>query len=57
MYLKRLIDSDLYKWKNESERMPILIRGARQIGKSSSVRNLATKFINFVEINFDQQPN
>ena len=34
--------------------MPILLRGARQVGKSSAVRNLAKKFDYFLEINFEE---
>jgi predicted AAA+ superfamily ATPase len=53
-YIKRNIDSDLIEWKDSRDRMPLLLRGARQIGKSSSVRNLAKYFDNFVELNFEQ---
>ena len=41
---------------NLSSRKPLMIRGARQIGKSSSVRNLGKKFKYFVELNFDENP-
>jgi predicted AAA+ superfamily ATPase len=34
--------------------MPLLLRGARQVGKSSSVRNFAQYFDHFVEINFEE---
>jgi len=40
-YIKRHIDSDLMYWSTRSGRMPLLLRGARQVGKSSSARNLA----------------
>lgn len=56
MYLKRNIDSELENWKDLAHRKPLLLRGARQVGKSSSVRNLAQKFEYFVEINFDENP-
>jgi len=35
--------------------MPLLIRGARQIGKSSTVRNLGKQFKYFIEINFERE--
>ena len=56
MYLERNIDKDLEIWKDSDQRKPLLLRGARQVGKSSSVRNLAQKFEYFVEINFDENP-
>jgi predicted AAA+ superfamily ATPase len=53
-YIKRKIDNDLSVWTNSADRMPLLLRGARQVGKSSSVRNLSRNFENFVEINFEK---
>jgi predicted AAA+ superfamily ATPase len=55
MYIKRLIDSKLLNWKESSVHKPLLLRGARQTGKSSSVREFAKKFDNFVEINFEKK--
>jgi predicted AAA+ superfamily ATPase len=55
MYINRLIDKDLLDWAKSKERKPLLLRGARQVGKSSSVRHLADNFDNFVEINFEKQ--
>ena len=52
-YLKRKIDDELSAWKNDKNRRVLLLRGARQIGKSSSVRKLAEQFENFVEVNFE----
>ncbi len=55
IYFKRLIDNTLLDWKNSSERKPLLLRGARQVGKSSAVRQLAKSFDYFIEINFEEQ--
>ncbi|GHT64195.1 ATPase [Bacteroidia bacterium] len=55
MYIKRLIDSKLFDWKNSKIHKPVLLRGARQIGKSSSVREFGKQFDNFVEINFEKK--
>lgn len=55
MYIKRLIDKYLLDWADAKSRKPLLLRGARQVGKSSSVRHLAGHFENFVEINFEKQ--
>ena len=56
MYLKRLIDSYLDKWAISKDHKPILLRGARQVGKSTVVRHLGEAFDSFVEINFERQP-
>ncbi|MDR2684656.1 MAG: ATP-binding protein [Prevotellaceae bacterium] len=55
MYIKRHIDNDLLSWKNTPDRKPLLLRGARQVGKSFSVRELGKSFDNFVEINFEHK--
>jgi predicted AAA+ superfamily ATPase len=52
-YFKRKIDPILCSWAEETDRKPLLLRGARQVGKSSSVRNLAGNFKNYVEVNFE----
>lgn len=57
MYIKRQIDSELTKWVKLQKRKPLLIRGARQIGKTESVRHLASQFENFVEVNFEENKN
>jgi len=54
IYIKRKIDSDLDTWANSWIRMPLLLRGARQVGKTTSVRNFSQNFDNFVEINFEK---
>jgi len=56
MYLKRTIDEELLNWKLAKKRKPLMIRGARQVGKTSTVKNHASHFVYFVEINFDEQP-
>ena len=56
MYFKRNIDQYLLEWKNSQRRKPLLVRGARQVGKSSSIRHLGESFDYFVEINFETRP-
>src|SRR4030043_322199 len=53
-YITREIDAELLKWKNDKHHKPLLIRGARQVGKSSTVRQLAKSFKFFTEINFEK---
>ena len=54
MYIKRKIDSALVEWKNDSRHKPLLLRGARQTGKTTAVRHLAESFDNYVEVNFEK---
>lgn len=56
-YYRRHIDEQLLKWKDDPRHKPLLIRGARQVGKSTAVRELAKQFRYFVEINLEKQPD
>lgn len=56
-YFKRNIDKELLLWKDSRNRKPLLVRGARQIGKSMSVRHLAESFKYSIEVNFEAQRN
>jgi predicted AAA+ superfamily ATPase len=55
-YLPRKIDASLLAWSGEAppDRKPLLLRGARQVGKSSALRRLGQRFKHVVEINFDE---
>ena len=53
MYIKRAIDKELLKWKDSLNRKPLLLRGARQVGKTETVRNLGRYFEYFLEVNFE----
>lgn len=55
IYFNRKIDAKLKAWKDSNRRKPLLLRGARQIGKSSSVRQLGKDFKYFIEVNFETQ--
>jgi len=57
MYIKRKIDYFLEDWHNNPNRLPILLSGARQIGKTEAVRHFAaTHYESVVEINFVESP-
>lgn len=56
-YFRRNIDHHLLAWKDSRNRKPLLVRGARQIGKSRSIRNLGKHFKYFIEVNFETQKN
>jgi len=54
VYIKRNIDKVLLSWKIDSDRKPLLIRGARQVGKSSTVVQFGSHFEHFVTVNFEK---
>lgn len=54
-YLNRNIDIELEKWAQSTNRKPLLLRGARQIGKTYAVRNLAKSFKYFAEIDLNER--
>ena len=57
MYLKRKIDKWLIKWKNSNERLPALVVGIRQCGKTRSIENFAeNNYKKMIEINFWDNP-
>ncbi len=54
--MHRLALDSLDQWKHKKNHMPLLIRGARQVGKTWLVREHARSYANLVEINFDSHP-
>jgi len=54
-YFNREIDLFLQEWSSEEFRKPLMLRGARQVGKTTVVRNLGKRFTHFVEINFENK--
>lgn len=57
MYLRRKVDEFLDRWHADAARLPILIRGARQIGKTEAVRQFAKRtYDSLVEVNFVESP-
>ena len=55
MYYERIIDQFLSEWAARPSHKPVLLRGARQVGKSTAVRHLGEQFKYFVEINLEKQ--
>jgi predicted AAA+ superfamily ATPase len=54
--LKRKIDKYLVNWKVNNNKLPLIVKGARQVGKTESIRFFAkNNYENFVEINFALQ--
>ncbi|MCK4764242.1 MAG: ATP-binding protein [Candidatus Aminicenantes bacterium] len=54
--MKRDVLDYLKEWKTDPKKKPILLRGARQVGKSWLAREAGKEFENFVEINFEKNP-
>ena len=52
MYLRRKIDNFLISWKSSNDKKPLIVKGARQIGKTKSIVHFAETYENFVNINF-----
>lgn len=54
MYYPRMIDESLRHWADEPNRKPLVLRGARQTGKTSSVRELGCRYEQFFELNLER---
>ena len=55
--LQRKIDQFLIDWKHRESRKPLIVKGARQIGKTDAIRHFASNnYKNVIEINFVEQP-
>jgi len=55
--LRRKIDKYLSDWKKEKNRRPLIIKGARQIGKTTSIEKFGREnYKSFIEINFVSMP-
>jgi predicted AAA+ superfamily ATPase len=55
--MKRSIEIDLHRWKNQEGRLPLLLRGARQVGKSYVIEAFAKEaFDHFVKVNLEEKP-
>lgn len=57
MYFRRKLDFFLDEWCKDVNRMPLIIRGARQVGKTEAIRHFAkSHYENLVEVNFVEEP-
>jgi predicted AAA+ superfamily ATPase len=53
MNIERHISSELLKWKNASDRKPLILRGARQVGKTTLIHQFAKGYKNQILINLE----
>lgn len=54
--MDRSIEQELYKWKDSTHRYPLLLRGARQVGKTYIIEKFGKSFDLFELVNFEAQP-
>ncbi len=55
--MKRCLYKELLKWKNNKNRKPLLLQGARQVGKTWLVNQFGKKeYEHFIVLNFEQTP-
>lgn len=55
--MERRLMADLQRWKDKSKRKPLILNGARQVGKTWLLKEFgARSFDNFVYLNFDNNP-
>lgn len=56
-YIERTFDRFLENWKRDFNRKPLLVKGARQVGKTESIRRFGRRnYRSFIEINFVESP-
>lgn len=54
--LKRKVDLFLENWKKRENHRPLIVYGARQMWKTTSIRGFGKKYKSFIEINFIERP-
>lgn len=52
--MQRKVYNNLIEWKNSSSRKPLILEGARQVGKTWLMLELAKTYRNFIYVNFDK---
>ena len=55
--MKRIKEKHLHEWRKRPGRRPLVIKGARQVGKTWLVRQFGKSFEGFVEFNFEREPD
>ena len=55
--LRRKISKQLKEWKNNPDRMSLIVQGARQVGKTFTINEFAkSSYDNYIHINFEETP-
>jgi len=56
--MKRTLYNDLLKWKKSRRRKPLLLQGARQVGKTWLINSFGKlEYANYIYLNFEQNPD
>lgn len=56
--LKRKVMNQLINWKNKKDKMCLMVKGARQVGKTYIIDKFACEnYKNYIYINFDETPS
>ena len=55
MAFKRTVESYLHQWKVSKSRKPLMIRGARQVGKTTLIRTFAKSYQNAIVLNLERK--
>lgn len=56
MIFSRKIEATLYEWKAKHNRKPLILRGARQVGKSTLIKKMGRTYTHFISLNLEK-PN
>ncbi len=54
MAFKRQIEANLNRWKNSDTRKPLIIRGARQVGKTTLIKQFAQNYTHSIVLNLEK---
>ncbi|MDR1846878.1 MAG: AAA family ATPase [Bacteroidales bacterium] len=54
---ERNVIAELERWAANSKRKPLILRGSRQVGKTTLVESFAEKFENYLYLNFEKSPS
>ena len=55
MNIQRKAYKKLIEWKNSENRKPLILRGARQVGKTTLIRDFSKEFENYIELNLERK--
>ena len=53
----RKIDQELLSWSKSERRKPLILRGARQVGKTTSVNALSFQYDQYLNLNLELKPD
>ncbi len=52
--IPRLLIQELHKWSADSQRKPLILRGARQVGKTTVIRQFGRQYDQYIELNLEK---